>query len=294
VAKQLDVNLDLPGEEISAVIDPDRIQQVVWNLLSNAIKFTPPSGRISIRLEQHSSPESSMLSLQVIDTGQGIDPKFLPYVFDRFRQADSTSTRSHGGLGIGLAIVRHIVEQHGGTVGAASDGPGQGATFTIQLPLARPAAVSVPPIFSPSSGPAAFERLDAIRVLLVDDEADAREVIATTLRRAGAIVATADSAAKALANLESFRPDVLLSDIGMPDQDGYALIQQIRQSLSAEYSDLPAIALTAYAREEDSARALAAGFQAHLAKPVDPAELVRRIAKWATRLDIKSVTLKLA
>jgi len=273
----------------------------VWNLLSNAVKFTPTGGRIEAALER----VEGLAQIRVTDSGQGIDPKFLPYVFDRFRQADSSSTRSHGGLGIGLAIVRHIVELHGGTVRAESRGEGTGATFLVNLPVSTfrvdqpPAAprrepVAVEPGVAHAAGTngngeagrsgdggGRTEVLAGVRVLVVDDEADARDLISELLRRAGADVATAASAHEALQSLGRQRPDVLVSDIAMPDEDGYALIRCVRQLAPEDGGTLPSVALTAYAREEDRARALAAGFQAHLAKPVEPAELVAAVARFA-------------
>jgi CheY-like chemotaxis protein len=223
------------------------------------------------------------VTLKVSDSGQGIDPRFLPFVFDRFRQADSSSTRGHGGLGIGLAVVRHIVECHGGTVRAESPGLGHGATFTIELNAAEPAAL--PSVAGNGNGDDATIRqprsISGLRVLLVDDDPDARDLIAATLRRAGAEVTTAASALEALDSLPIARPDILVSDIAMPNLDGYGLIRQIRQLPIEDGRQLPAIALSAYARAEDSARAVAAGFQSHLAKPVDPSELLARVAHFA-------------
>jgi signal transduction histidine kinase/two-component SAPR family response regulator len=264
--------------------DPDRLQQVLWNLLNNAIKFTPVGGRVVIRLEGL----SGRVQIQVSDTGDGIAPEFLPYVFDRFRQADSTSTRSHSGLGIGLAIVRHVVELHGGSVRAESAGRGQGATFVFDLPIGTP-TVSLPgapqsggPAQAASAGAAAVD-LAGVRVLVVDDEADARTVLGIVLRRYRAEVRLVSSASEALAAIEEFRPDVLLSDIGMPGQDGYELIRQIRSRTASEGGQVPAIALTAFARSEDRARALAAGFQMHVSKPVVPHELLDIVARLVGR-----------
>ncbi|MGH9901116.1 MAG: hybrid sensor histidine kinase/response regulator, partial [Pyrinomonadaceae bacterium] len=268
--------------------DPDRLQQAVWNLLSNAVKFTPSGGRVEVRLER----SGDHIETTVADTGEGISPEFLPYVFDRFRQADSTTTRAHGGLGLGLAIVRHLVEAHGGTVHVASGGKGRGATFTIRLPLAAALAVSShwdgTERRARQTGEAARasgspEQLGGLRVLVVDDEPDTLELLSTALARHGAEVTTADSAAVALAVLERSRHDVMLSDIGMPDEDGYALIRKVRALPAERGGRTPAAALTAYAREEDRARALSAGFQAHLPKPVGPAELVSMVASLAGR-----------
>jgi PAS domain S-box-containing protein len=265
--------------------DPVRLQQVVWNLLSNAVKFTPRGGRIQVRLER----VNSQVEIAVSDTGVGIDPEFLPYVFDRFRQADGTTTRAHGGLGLGLSIVRHIVELHGGTVRAESRGEGQGATFTVLLPVApvyapessegrvRPAAWDTPPAFDSP------ERLDGLRVLVVDDEPDTLEMLKAGLGRCGAEVATAGSAAEALAMLSESPPDLLISDIGMPDEDGYALLRKVRALATERGGRVPAIALTAYARAEDRMQALRAGYQMHVPKPVELAELAAVAASLARR-----------
>ena len=264
--------------------DPDRLQQVAWNLLSNAVKFTPHGGRVTITL----SCADGAARLHVTDNGVGISPKFLPFVFDRFRQADSTSTRTHGGLGIGLAIVRHIVELHGGTVEADSAGEGRGATFTIQLPIAavkhEPAAPKrVSGAAAQATAEAATEPADltGVEVLIVDDEPDAAEVISRVLSRAGARVVTAGSADEALEKFHHARPHVLVSDIAMSGRDGYDLIRAIREMPADRGGEVPAIALTAYAREEDRIRALNAGFQIHLAKPVEPAGLTSAIAHLA-------------
>lgn len=257
--------------------DPDRLQQVVWNLLSNAVKFTPQGGRVDIHLE----PSGACLQLTVADTGQGIRPDFLPYVFDRFRQADSTSTRSHGGLGLGLAIVRHLVELHGGTIRAESPGVGQGATFFVTLPLG--AALEAPNV-SDALAPKATRYLSppvtlgGVRVLVVEDEDDTRDWICNILARAGADVIPAASASDALVLVERLRPDILVSDIGMPGEDGYGLIRRVRALGPSRGGSLPAIALTAYARIEDRMRVLSAGYQMHVPKPVEASELASLIA----------------
>jgi signal transduction histidine kinase/ActR/RegA family two-component response regulator len=257
--------------------DPDRLQQVVWNLLSNAVKFTPGEGRIEVRLERLGGQGR----IQVADTGMGIRKDFLDYVFDRFRQADSSSTRAHGGLGLGLSIVRHLVELHGGTVRAESEGEGKGATFSVAIPLA-PSAQAAPPMASPPRGevplaPEATRELQDLRVLLVDDEPDAREMLPHLLEPFGARVVVTASAAEALEALQRGQIDVLVADIGMPDEDGYALIGKVRE-LDGAIREIPAIALTAYAGEGDRQRALTAGFQMHLPKPVDPRELAAAVA----------------
>jgi PAS domain S-box-containing protein len=251
--------------------DPDRLQQVVWNLLSNAIKFTPADGKVEVRLER----QGAGIRLSVEDTGQGIAPEFLPHVFERFRQADSSTTRVHGGLGLGLAIVRHLVELHGGTVTAESPGEARGSRFTVTLP----ATVPVPsPPESPIKEPAPDDRtgspLAGRRLLVVDDDPDTREAIGFLLLRAGAVVETVSSAGEALAAIERSRPDVLIADIGMPGEDGYELIRQVRALPPERGGHVPAVALTAYARPEDRERALAAGYQEHVAKPVEPEALI--------------------
>ena len=262
--------------------DPARLQQVVWNLLSNAIKFTPRGGRVEVRVEQ----AASHVSLSVSDTGHGISPEFLPHVFERFRQADSTTTRTHGGLGLGLAIVRHLTELHGGTVHVESAGENFGATFSVSLPLAAVAqGVKKAPARPGQTGVAAAAAgqpvLDGVRVLVVDDEQNARKVISTVLTQSGAEVHACGSASDALAELERWKPDVIMSDLGMPGEDGYELIQKLRGLPRERGGRIPAAALTAYAREDDRERALAAGFQKHIAKPVRSAELVGVVADLA-------------
>jgi CheY-like chemotaxis protein len=257
---------------------------VAWNLLSNAIKFTPAGGRIEVRLET----AGEEVELEVTDSGKGIPPEFLPYVFDRFRQADSSSTRSHGGLGIGLALVRHLVELHGGSVAARSAGPGAGSTFSIRLPVAGPAAdtdpiAPVPAATVSRASQAGLPSLEGLRVLVVDDEADARDLLGVILRRRGAAIATAASMAEALEAMDQARPDVVVSDISMPEADGYELIRHIRGRATEKGGAVPAIALTAYARDRDRERALAAGFQLHMAKPVEPDDLVVAVADLAGR-----------
>lgn len=255
--------------------DATRLQQVVWNLLSNAVKFTAPGGEITVRLSQ----EDASARLQVKDTGKGIDPAFLPYVFDYFRQADGTTTRSTGGLGLGLAISRHLVELHGGTIEADSQGEGQGATFTIVLPLI-PASAFEAKLATPTVNPAILE---GIRVLVVDDNADTRTLLAFLLEEYGATVTAAAAASEALASLEEFMPDILVSDIGMPEEDGYDLIRKIRSRACNQGGEIPALALSAYATESDQQQAQAAGYQQHLAKPVDPEAVVSAIYKLVKR-----------
>jgi PAS domain S-box-containing protein len=266
--------------------DPVRLQQIVWNLLSNAIKFTPRGGRVQVRLER----VNSHIEVAVSDTGDGIPPEFLPHVFDRFRQADQKTTRQHGGMGLGLAIVRHLVELHGGTVRAESAGEGQGATFTVLLPVApvyhhaeeegvrvHPAARSTLPNFE------TFDRLDGLRVLVVDDEPDTREMLKAGLGQCGAEVLLASSAAEALAEIEKSPPDLIISDIGMPGEDGYELLKRVRALAPERGGRVPAIALTAYARVEDRMNALRVGYQMHVPKPVELAELAAVAASLARR-----------
>ena len=258
--------------------DPDRLQQVVWNVLSNAIKFTSPRGRVEVRVRR----VDRSAEIRVSDTGQGISPAFLPYVFDRFRQADSTITRLHGGLGLGLSIVRELVELHGGTVHAESRGEGRGATFTIHLPIStdrtevgQPARSHQAP--GTATSPDDPAQLNGLQVLVVEDEPDTRELLTLVLAERGARVTVARSADEALAALERFTPDVLLSDIGMPAENGYALIGKVR-ALGPDRGAIPAVALTAHAGIEHRVRALAAGYQMHVRKPVEPGELVAVVA----------------
>jgi len=269
----LATNLDPYLGPVSA--DPDRLQQVVWNLLTNAIKFTPTGGRVDIRLER----ADSLARITVSDTGKGIRPDLLPFVFDRFRQEETSIGRRHG-LGLGLAIVRHIVELHGGVARAESPGENRGATFTVDLPLTATRVGGLEP--EPARRPLDREIvrpavLKGLRVLVVDDEADARELMRIVLRSSGAEVMSAASAEEAFEHVEQWHPDILVSDIGLPDVDGYALIQKLR-TLEAERGwSIPALAVTAYARVEDRTRALSSGFQMHLAKPLEPADLVAAI-----------------
>jgi CheY-like chemotaxis protein/anti-sigma regulatory factor (Ser/Thr protein kinase) len=257
--------------------DSDRLQQAVWNLLSNAVKFSDRGGRIEARVWRG----ERSVHFTVRDTGRGIDPRFLPHVFDRFRQADSSYTREHGGLGLGLSIVRAIVELHGGTVTAASSGPGRGATFQVMVPAD---AAADPGQSGDTTHPATdeAERLDGIRIVVVDDQPDERRLVATILEHRGAQVATAESADAAIRSVEEWAPDVVVSDIAMPGEDGYVLVRRLRD-LGGAARDLPVVALTAHARAEDRERAMAAGFQAYLPKPVEPSRLVRAIVEQLRR-----------
>jgi signal transduction histidine kinase/DNA-binding response OmpR family regulator len=263
--------------------DPDRLQQVVWNLLSNAIKFTPRGGHVWVHMKR----EPEHMLVQVVDTGEGMEPHFLPLVFEPFRQADGSTTRRHGGLGLGLAIVRQLVQAHGGTARASSPGVGLGSTFEVELPLRPVSSIALPESLELTDDESYErpvsdgQRLDGIKVMVVDDEEDARALLVELLSERGARVVSAESVAQALAQFAQFRPDVLVSDIGMPEADGYTLIRQVRELPAREGSNTPAIALTAYVRAEDVARSFEAGFQRHLAKPVDSERLIGLIASLA-------------
>jgi PAS domain S-box-containing protein len=263
--------------------DPNRLQQVIWNLLSNAIKFTRTGGKVQVVLAR----VNSHVEISVTDTGIGIKPEFLPYVFDRFRQADGSTTRRQGGLGLGLAIAKHLVELHGGSLHAQSAGEGLGATFTMHLPLTavhrtEPKEERVHPAAAPAAPtPMALPDLRGLTILVVDDQPDARDLIERVLQDAGARVVKAASAEEAMALVELEKPHVLLSDIGMPGADGFDLLRQLRALGSG--GDIPAIALTAFARSEDRTRALRAGFRLHISKPVEPTELCVAVANVAGR-----------
>ena len=285
-AKGVQVQKIMDTGVVSVAGDPVRLQQVVWNLLSNAIKFTPRGGRVQVMLER----VDSHLEITVSDTGAGIASEFLPHVFDRFRQADQRTTRQHGGMGLGLAIVRHLVELHGGSVRAESPGEGQGSTFTVLLPVApvyregverrrrvHPAARDTLPAYECS------DRLDGLKVLAVDDEPDTRELLRQGLAQCGANVVVVGSAAEALEAMSGGAFDLLISDIGMPDVDGYDLIRRVRELPAEAGGRMPAIALTAYARTEDRLQALRAGYQMHVPKPVELAELAAVAASLAKR-----------
>jgi signal transduction histidine kinase/ActR/RegA family two-component response regulator len=279
---RLETVLDPLASPISG--DPERLQQVLWNLLSNAVKFTARGGRVQVRLER----VDSQVELEVSDTGIGISPEFLPHVFERFRQADSGSTRERGGLGIGLSIARQLTEMHGGTIDAASGGKGKGATFRLRIPLmivhrAPAGPPRVHPVSPQTTHLPPVADLRNIHVLAVDDERDALALLEEILTSAGARVSTADSAESALAVLDADVPDVVVADLGMPYFDGFQFIDRVRHHRNPDVRQVPAAALTAYARSEDRMRALRAGFQIHMAKPIDPAELVTTIAALARR-----------
>jgi CheY-like chemotaxis protein len=283
-ARELSLEYKPSATPIHIAGDADRLQQVVWNLLTNAVKFTPEGGRLQVVVERLGAEAV----IHVIDNGQGIPEQFLPYVFDRFRQADSSSTRSHGGLGIGLTIVQHIVRLHGGSVRVQSAGKDRGSTFTVTLPVIMALKEADPaPAAEPSANLSALPirgdgELSGVQVLLVDDELDAREVIARLLEKAQASVSAAASVAEALTAFQNRRPDVLITDLAMPHRDGYELIRLIRQLPPHQGGAIPAVALSAYARDEDRDRAIAAGFQVHLAKPVAPNELIETVIRLAS------------
>lgn len=283
-AKEISIQTRLPPAVGPVCGDAKRLQQVVWNLLSNAIKFTPRGGRVMIQVERR----EAHVELIVSDTGIGIKASFLPYVFDAFRQADSSSTRPHKGLGLGLDIVRRLVELHGGTVHAESAGEGRGATFRVRLPVASPrdGAGSSPRVHptgeqTPCDGTA--PSLTGVRVVVVDDDPGVRELVTTVLAQGGSEVTPVASAAEGLAAVQQLRPHVLLSDIEMPEEDGYSLIRKVRALAPEQGGRTPALALTAYTRTEDRSRAFLAGFQMHLAKPVEPEELTAAVATLAAQ-----------
>jgi PAS domain S-box-containing protein len=264
--------------------DADRLLQVIWNLLSNAVKFTPAGGQVTVEMRG----EGGGIDLRVSDTGVGIPRDFLPHVFERFRQGDASTTRHHGGLGLGLAIVRHLVGLHGGTVVAESDGPGRGSRFTVRLPSGPVAVAQAPPAPDRARKETDVLRnvlrsLQDVRVLVVDDEADTRELVKMTLKQYGATIATAASVAEAMGTFATFSPAVVVADIGMPGEDGYSLIGRLRRLPPGKGGQTPAIALTAYAQQQDREQALAAGFNLHLAKPVEPSELAWAIVSLVRR-----------
>jgi signal transduction histidine kinase len=274
-AKDIAIRLELDSEIGPITGDANRLQQVVWNLLSNAAKFTPAGGSITVRLEA----AGAAVQLAISDSGQGIAPEFLPFVFDRFRQADGTTNRAHGGLGLGLAIVRHLVELHGGSVHASSAGEGHGATFAVRLPR----VVSSAGTWADSSAAPRAElcppELNGLRVLVVDDQPDILELLEEILTACNAIVRASDNARDALAVVREWRPAVLVSDIAMPGEDGYWLIEQVRALPPEHGGSVPAIALTAYVRMEDRLRVLAAGYDQYVPKPVEPGELRDLVAR---------------
>jgi CheY-like chemotaxis protein len=274
--KEIRIEKAIDTSEITINGDPARLQQVVWNLLANAIKFTSRGGRVQIRLKRI----NSYIEIIVSDTGVGIKPEFIPHVFERFRQADQNTTRQHGGLGLGLSIVRHFVELHGGTVRAESEGEAQGSTFTVRLPVASlnqvgpSGAHAYPSARNLLTSNESTKRLDTLKVLVVDDEPDTREMLNAGLSHYGAEVIVAGSVVEALEIMSTLVPDLIISDIGMPDMDGYEFIRQVRAMPAERGGKIPAIALTAYTRVEDRMQVLSDGYQKHVPKPVDLIELV--------------------
>jgi CheY-like chemotaxis protein/anti-sigma regulatory factor (Ser/Thr protein kinase) len=274
-AKRIELRTKL-DEDVGEVFgDPNRLQQVMWNLLSNAVKFTPTGGKVEVALTR----EGGEAVIRVSDSGIGIAPDFLPHVFDRFRQQDASITRKHGGLGLGLSIVKQLVELHGGTISVDSGGQGAGATFIVRLPLAEPAPASTPSAPSPlraMPGDGTAD-LSGVKVLVVDDAADTLDVLEQILRHSGAAIVSASTAAQALDCLDSERPDVIVSDIGMPETDGLELMRRVRRRAAHHGGATPAIALTALTRQDDRDKAFQAGFTDYLSKPVEPSALVASI-----------------
>jgi signal transduction histidine kinase/ActR/RegA family two-component response regulator len=272
--------------------DADRLQQVLWNLLTNAVKFTPKGGRVQVRLQR----VNSSVEISVSDTGQGISADFLPYIFERFRQQDNTKTRRHGGLGLGMAITRHIVELHGGTIRAESPGEGLGATFTVRLPVMIVHSDKLP-TSAQADGLVSSEtdnlsesdstQLNGFQILIVDDETDARDLIAFILTQHGANVVAAANVREAVEKFQSLKPDLIVSDIEMPDEDGFSLIEKLKAFNEGQKRKIPAIALTAHARPSERLKVLSSGYQIHLAKPVEPAELLAVVANFAAWNDQK-------
>ncbi|HYG75154.1 MAG TPA: response regulator [Planctomycetota bacterium] len=272
-AKEINLELSVGTGEMAVYGDPDRLQQIVYNLLSNAIKFTPKGGKVLLKIQR----EGTHLSIMVSDTGIGIQPEFLPHIFERFRQADASITRLYKGLGLGLAIVRNLVELHGGAVEVKSEGLNKGATFTVKLPLAAVRPESQWRKHSPLEG-SNEKRLENLRALVIEDENDSRDLLVTILKKEGAEVKSAGSVAEGLAVFDDFRPEVLVCDIGLPGQDGYSMIKAVRSKSRENGGETPAIALTAYSRPEDRIRAISSGFQTHICKPTDPDELIAAVA----------------
>jgi signal transduction histidine kinase/ActR/RegA family two-component response regulator len=283
-SKLIDLQFTKP-DPVWLIGDAARLQQIVWNLLSNAIKFTPTEGKIQVEIDlldldrQKRSPTGPSVQLRISDNGQGISPAFLPYMFDSFRQAESAITRQFGGLGLGLTIVRHLVELHGGKIQAESLGEGQGATFRVTLPLLRPLQQSQPDPVVPLLTSSWLNALNQVRVLIVEDDADMRDYLGVVLSEAGANVALASSAGEALAKLSRFHPHVLICDIGLPNVDGCSLLRQIRTLVPELGGQVPAIALTAYTGEYNQQHILSAGFQLHVAKPVAPDALLAAVSR---------------
>ncbi len=275
-AKEIEFTNAAPSTDIAILGDPNRLQQIFWNLFSNAVKFTPRGGRVSIE----TAIDDSRVRVSVADTGIGIKPEFVPFIFDRFRQADGSTTREHGGLGLGLAIVQHLVDLHAGGVEVTSEGPNHGSTFTVTIPLALDnVLVESDTTLYETAGNGVFNAhlLDGVKVLVVDDDPDSRDLLMTILTSCGSDVRCSDSAATAMLEFNEWNPDLLVSDIGMPIEDGYSLIRRVRK-LASHHAGIPAVALTAYATDEDRSQALLAGFQMHVPKPIEPESFVTSIA----------------
>jgi signal transduction histidine kinase len=281
MAKSIRVLTDFKASQVSINADPGRLSQVLWNLLSNAIKFTPRDGSVRVVVDE----TDSNISLSVMDTGEGIPAEFVPFVFDRFRQADATTSRRHGGLGLGLSIVKQLVELHGGAVQCQSDGPGKGATFTVTLPNDLIDDQHLPHAVVVGTTPGDMHAIKGVKVLVVDDEPDSRAVVKRVLEDCHALVSTASSAEEAMQRVITEKPAVLISDIGMPGEDGHSFIQRVRALGPDHGGSVPAVALTAYAGADDRARALRAGFQLHAAKPIEPSQLIAVVAKLAREMD---------
>jgi CheY-like chemotaxis protein len=277
-AKAIALKSELDAEAGPVRGDPDRLRQVIENILGNAIKFTPLNGAVTVRLVRDADAR-----LIVSDTGRGIEAELLPHIFERFKQSDSTSTRAHAGLGLGLAIVRHLVELHGGRVRAESAGSGQGAIFTVVLPIAAASADDGTDVAQRVFGAGGGERLDGVRVLVVEDDADTRDLVVAVLTQSGAVPFAAATARDGVGMASRVRPDVLVCDLAMPDQDGLAVVRDVKSWAAEAGVTLPALALSAYARAEDRDRALAAGFDLYVTKPVEPSELVRAVARLVRR-----------
>ena len=281
--KEIELSQQIDPDVGPVTGDPARLQQVVWNLLSNAVKFTPRHGHVVVRLRG----TRTQAEISVADDGAGIRPEFLPHVFDRFHQADRSITRRFGGLGLGLAIVKDLVGMHGGSVRAESGGDGRGTTFTVVLPTDAISGRRAPDTMPAAPGADDTTSLGRLHVLVVEDEPDTREFLTRLLESYGAVVAGVGSAGEALSRFRSERPDILISDIGLPEMDGYELMQQIRHEDAGAVGGVPGIALTAYARAEDRTRALRAGYQAHIAKPVESSELIATVASLAELVDAR-------
>jgi CheY-like chemotaxis protein len=291
-AKHIELEVDLDPNAGQVLGDANRVQQVIWNLLSNATKFTAQRGKIRVAVAR----VDSAVEIVVTDTGQGIAPEFLPFVFERFRQADGSFARRHGGLGLGLSIARHLVELHGGTITVDSAGLGRGSTFVVRLPFVGTRTTPLPHTggapsaeFQPPSALLVPE-LRGIRVLVVDDDDDARDLVVSILEKCDAIALSASSAEQALSIIVQERPDVLVSDIGMPGMDGYDLVRAVRALPDERAQRVPAVAVTAYARTEDQRRALAEGFQLHLAKPIEPAAFASAVARLSRSAAVAAIS----